>query len=71
MYYGGYHFTFRFIPESGTAWHHDGITTGGILYVNDSLNYVIHVDSSTELTLNWMHEIAVRVRNKCPSCPTC
>ena len=44
VYYGGYHFASRFISESGTAWYHDGITTGGILYEDKKIELISDTD---------------------------
>ena len=44
VYYGGYHFASRFISESGTAWYHDGITTGGILHKDKDIKSISDVD---------------------------
>ena len=44
VYYGGYHFAYRLISESGTAWYHDGITTGGILYEDKKIESISDMD---------------------------
>jgi len=44
VYYGGYHFTSRFISECGTAWYHDGITTGGVLHRDRDIKSILDVD---------------------------
>ena len=44
VYYRGYHFALRFIFESETAWYHDGIITGRILYEDKKIELILDTD---------------------------
>src|SRR5271170_4349819 len=44
VYYGGYHFTSRFISENGMTWYHDGMTTGGIMNKEKNIKSLSDVD---------------------------
>ena len=44
VYYGGYHFTSRFISESGITWYHNGMTTGRLFNKDKDIKSMSDVD---------------------------
>jgi hypothetical protein len=44
VYYGAYHFTSRFISDSGIIWYHDGMTTGSVFEKNITLKSTSDID---------------------------
>jgi hypothetical protein len=44
VYAGGYHFTSRFISESGTMWYHDGMTFGRMCEKNGDIDLISDID---------------------------